>query len=379
MKSQLPKIFISSTFYDLRQIRADISNFIENELGYQFLRSEHPSFPVNPDADTIENCKQQVENCDILIIVVGGRYGNIPNGEHKSVTNLEYLTAKSKNKPIYVFIVNSILSIYPVWQNNPTSDYSSVVDNPNIFEFISDIKKDSKWIFPFETAQDIITALRLQFAYLFYRGIELIKKVGKDSSDLDPLVGESFRLAVEKPDGWAGLLFAELLKQEIKKRVEVKLAYSHKINIGNGEIIRDEDAITWLTSINNEGRRFIVGLNIIINEALSEAFTNKDVQKINSSAKIIGSAYEEALKWSLKIRKAFINKRYKQLLEEMSLMLDDSIIQLEILSDKIESAVQEALTNITSETITVKLEVVLKIANELEVYNQIERLKDYQD
>ena len=53
-----PCVMVSSTFYDLRQIRDDLRQFIEG-LGYRSLLSEHPSFPIDPDATTIENCRAE--------------------------------------------------------------------------------------------------------------------------------------------------------------------------------------------------------------------------------------------------------------------------------------------------------------------------------
>lgn len=55
-----PTIMVSSTFYDLRQIRKDLDVFISEDLGYIPLLSELPSFPVDPDVDTIENCRRRV-------------------------------------------------------------------------------------------------------------------------------------------------------------------------------------------------------------------------------------------------------------------------------------------------------------------------------
>ena len=73
-----PSVMVSSTFYDLRQIRSDLRQFIKDDLGYSALLSEFPSFPVDPDKDTIENCRKRVEaNTDILVLVIGGRYGSI--------------------------------------------------------------------------------------------------------------------------------------------------------------------------------------------------------------------------------------------------------------------------------------------------------------
>jgi hypothetical protein len=56
--SSAPAVMVSSTLYDLRHIRADLARFIADELGYIPLLSELPSFPVNPDLDTVANCRR---------------------------------------------------------------------------------------------------------------------------------------------------------------------------------------------------------------------------------------------------------------------------------------------------------------------------------
>ena len=68
----LPTVMVSSTFYDLKQIRADIGHFLKDDLGYTSLLSELPSFPIDPNKDTIENCRKRVEeSADILILIIG--------------------------------------------------------------------------------------------------------------------------------------------------------------------------------------------------------------------------------------------------------------------------------------------------------------------
>jgi hypothetical protein len=50
-----PSVFVSSTCYDLNQVRLDLKRFIEG-LGYEAVVSEHPAFPVNPQVGTVINC-----------------------------------------------------------------------------------------------------------------------------------------------------------------------------------------------------------------------------------------------------------------------------------------------------------------------------------
>jgi hypothetical protein len=116
-----PYVMVSSTFYDLRQVRANLSKFISDELGYIPLLSELPSFPINPDLSTIENCRARVENnADIFVLIIGGRYGSIDDETNKSITNLEFLAARQKGIPINAFIERGILSVIPVWKKIKT-------------------------------------------------------------------------------------------------------------------------------------------------------------------------------------------------------------------------------------------------------------------
>ncbi|HZL79813.1 MAG TPA: DUF4062 domain-containing protein [Candidatus Limnocylindrales bacterium] len=88
------RIFVSSTCYDLAAVREDLRRFIL-QLGHEPLLSEYHSFPINPDQTTIQNCKKSVEShTDVLVLIVGGKRGALDPASGKSVTNLEYDTAR---------------------------------------------------------------------------------------------------------------------------------------------------------------------------------------------------------------------------------------------------------------------------------------------
>ena len=93
------QVFISSTCYDLSQIRKDLKEGIE-EMGHQPILSEDKSFPVNPAMNTFENCIEAVRsNADIFVLIIGDHYGyTLDSG--KSITNTEFLTAVEKGIPI---------------------------------------------------------------------------------------------------------------------------------------------------------------------------------------------------------------------------------------------------------------------------------------
>ncbi|MEO8426597.1 MAG: DUF4062 domain-containing protein [Verrucomicrobiota bacterium] len=128
-------MFVSSTCYDLNKVRADMKRFLEN-MGLDPVRSETPAFPVSPQTSPVENCLRAVkERADIFVLIVGARYGS-QNGSGRSVTNLEYLEAKAKGIPVYVFVLKQILSVLPVWKMNPQANYQGTVDTPKLFEFV---------------------------------------------------------------------------------------------------------------------------------------------------------------------------------------------------------------------------------------------------
>ena len=233
---------VSSTFYDLRQIRDDLRQFIEG-LGYRPLLSEHPSFPIDPDATTIENCRRRVEqDADVLVLVIGGRYGSIDATPNKSVTNLEYTSARHKRIPIYVFIDPQVLALLPLWKRNQAADFSEQVDSPRLFEFIEHVRTiDAVWMNEFRIACDITDALRTQFAYQQQAGLRLQRQaVGLADQDwLDTLHGEALRVALDRPPHWEYLLFATSLRDGVARHRRLARTHALKIPIGFGEDVQE--------------------------------------------------------------------------------------------------------------------------------------------
>ena len=195
----------TSCVTDLRQIRDDLRQFIEG-LGYQPLLSEHPSFPIDPDATTIEDCRRRVEqDADVLVLMIGGCYSSIDATPNTSVTNLEYTSARHKRIPIYVFIDSQVLALLPLRKCNQASDFSEHVDSPWLFEFIEHVRTiDGVWMDEFRSARDITDALRTQFAFQQHTGLRLQRHtLGLADQDwFDTLYGEALRVAFDRPPAW---------------------------------------------------------------------------------------------------------------------------------------------------------------------------------
>lgn len=58
------------------------------------------------DLPPVDRCVQDVLQCDVYILLLANRYGFIPDGSEKSVTEIEYQTAKTHGKQIFAFLAD---------------------------------------------------------------------------------------------------------------------------------------------------------------------------------------------------------------------------------------------------------------------------------
>lgn len=363
--SRPPCVMVSSTFYDLRQIRDDLRQFIEG-LGYRPLLSEHPSFPIDPDTTTIENCRRRVEqDADILVLVIGGRYGSIVADSKASVTNLEYISARHKRISVYAFIDPQVLALVPVWKRNPGADFSQQVDSPSLFEFIEQVRTvDGVWTSEFRNAQDIIDALRIQFAYQQQVGLRLQRHaLGAARHDwFDMLRGDALRIALDQPPAWEYLLFAAALTDGVARHRRLSRTHALKVPIGFGEDV--QDPLAWIQARFSDARRLSATLGQLMNTDLQDAFgppgTPGDTGAIVFVADTIADLYRDALLWSLRLRTANVDDRFQVVTAAVGDMMDDVIRQVAVFGPNVKSQIQAALAAPKTVTATV-LEMTLTI------------------
>ena len=165
-----PRIFISSTFYDLRQIRLDLDKFIEG-MGYEPVRNEEGDIPYGKDNELQDYCYKEISNIDIFVSIIGGRYGSESNSKNYSITQKELKTALQEGKQVFIFIQKDVASEFQTYKEN--KDVKGIrfhyVDDSRIYPFIEEIYTipRNNNIKEFETADDIISYLRDQWAGLF--------------------------------------------------------------------------------------------------------------------------------------------------------------------------------------------------------------------
>jgi hypothetical protein len=175
-----PKIFVSSTYYDLKHIRSSLEDFIKG-LGYESILSEKGNISYEHTKPIDISCYREALNSDIFVLIIGGRYGS-PSSEEKtidknffekyeSVTKEEYNVAVQGDIPTYILIDKSVYSEYQTYkQNRENTTIAYVhVDSINIFHFIDEILNQPKnnAMHQFEKDSEIKEWLREQWAGLF--------------------------------------------------------------------------------------------------------------------------------------------------------------------------------------------------------------------
>lgn len=83
-----PRAFISSTYFDLKNIRADLERFIKSQ-GYEPVLNERGHIAYGTKEKLEEYCYKEIQISDILISIVGGRYGSQSKIENHSISNTE--------------------------------------------------------------------------------------------------------------------------------------------------------------------------------------------------------------------------------------------------------------------------------------------------
>lgn len=85
-----PRVFISSTCYDLGVVRAQLHSFIEG-LGFEAVLSERGDVLYDLRHHTHTSCVSEVANCDMLVLLVGGRFGGTAVEKAKRVVDATHL------------------------------------------------------------------------------------------------------------------------------------------------------------------------------------------------------------------------------------------------------------------------------------------------
>lgn len=205
------KVFVSSTCYDLGIVRAQLRSFIES-MGYEPVMSEYDDVLFDPKNHTHESCVNAIEKCDMVILLIGSRFGGeiVPSvlsvidfdmlqtksqktqmleTKKLSITQCEILKAIENNIPIYTFILEQVLNDHLFYEKNKKEKayllkkvkFPSGIKNEHasfIFDFINFMRarSENNAYMKFSKIEDIENCLKRQWSGLFQSLLEQTKK-----------------------------------------------------------------------------------------------------------------------------------------------------------------------------------------------------------
>jgi hypothetical protein len=197
------RVFVSSTCFDLGPIRGQLRNFLSS-MGYEPIMSDYNDVLYDPRIHTHTSCIEEIATCDLIILIVGSRFGGkaIPEAiskidfdtileksksvehlkkkENISVTQLEVLKAVEIEIPIFTFIDNRLWSDHELYEKNKSKPILKEIEFPSIdkqetaefiFEFVNFLRHRTKGnsINTFAKFEDIEETLKKQWAGLFQK------------------------------------------------------------------------------------------------------------------------------------------------------------------------------------------------------------------
>lgn len=172
-----PRVFVSSTCYDLATIRENLDRFI-NCLGYTPILSEKGNVFYDPETGVDDACIADVPMCNIFVLIIGGRFGSEYKDTGKSITNMEFEAALDSKVPIFTLIKEEVWTYYKFWKSNIDNRQEDTqkmeypgVESTEIFEFIAEVENSptNNAIFPFSNYENIETYLQQQWAGMMYQ------------------------------------------------------------------------------------------------------------------------------------------------------------------------------------------------------------------
>jgi hypothetical protein len=191
-------------------------------FGHDPIMSDQAEVIFDPQIHTHASCLREVENCDVVVLVVGSRFGGavVPkaldlidlgrvgdmsradrfwgDGMKVSITQAEILKAIQHGIPVFAFVDSSVMRDHLTYEKNKNKSIISQIEFSSIektetaayiFEFINflRLRNENNSIFEFSRFEDIEVQLKKQWSGLFQRLLSEQRSRAFEGRTLDQL------------------------------------------------------------------------------------------------------------------------------------------------------------------------------------------------
>ncbi len=297
-----PRIFVSSTCYDLKEIRSQIREFII-DYGYEPILSEFGDIFFDYGEHPQDSCFKEIEKCQMFVLIIGNSFGSTYYktsnlSSPSSITMEEFGKSIKCNVPKHVFINRFVDYDYNnynrAWDKHirKLRDEGKLSDDNaenklkvrrefddtypfpndsyrNLFRFIEMIYAENVGVQTFEFSTDIKDCLKQQWAGAMYTFLTKDKNIPMQevqnlSQKIDG-ISATLRSLLEGKDSKEGKLSFDLSSiraaqnlsgiEEIKKQVfgylEEVLMVNHTpvVELQQNEKITFEEVEKWIKGL----------------------------------------------------------------------------------------------------------------------------------
>lgn len=200
----VPRVFISSTCYDLKYIRENLRYFVKT-LGYDPILSEDGSVFYSPALHTHDACLTEIPNTQMFVLIIGGRSGGKFRDSESSITNAEYREAVRLKIPVFALVDSAVYNEHHLYSKNVKNkdvDLSKLVfpavDSTKVFDFIDEVRGSTvnNALVPFRDFGDIESYLRLQWAAMMFDFLSQRNEARRVSDTLETLAEMNSRIEI---------------------------------------------------------------------------------------------------------------------------------------------------------------------------------------
>lgn len=329
-----PRIFVSSTCYDLQEIRFQLRYFI-NEFGYDAVMSDFDDIFYGYETHVQDSCLEEISKCQLFILVVGNNYGSFYHQDKQESNIPDSVTLKEFRKALEVKIYKHIF--INKYVDYDYKNYKRALEKETLIYFqkndVQDeeiekvkntikIKFDSNYHFPYDS-----------YKYVFYF-IDIIYDL-KENNAINTF--ESFADVKDNlKKQWAGFMYESLTKKDkvanaliqplelkldkidknITKLFESKSVDNNKLSFDLNSLIRETN-IENLEEIKDKIQELLLDIRCYIlwhDEGFShenrvyfnKKFTDKTVKEWLDYLKILIQSF----KWSKQIHSEKVFEKF---------------------------------------------------------------------
>lgn len=167
-----------------------LEQFIK-QYGFEAILNERGNIAYGSDDKPEAYAYKEIENCDILVAIVGARFGTESTEGGYSISQRELKVAHDLDKQIHIFVDKNVFTELQTYlRNKDVTGFVPAYGDPKVYVFLEEVERFSKnnGIASFETPIEIVDYLREQWAGLFHRFLAE-KRVVQEMRTIEDLKG----------------------------------------------------------------------------------------------------------------------------------------------------------------------------------------------